>query len=114
MKGFNYGQVITAVDLIQKAQKPVIYAGGGVVSSNASEELLKLAESQKIPVTTTLMGIGGFPTTHYLSLGMLGMHGTRYANYAIGECDLLIAAGVRFDDRLPKIRPLLLMQSNSY
>lgn len=100
MKGFNYGQVITAVEMIQKAQKPVIYAGGGVISSNASEELRKLAEGQKIPVTTTLMGMGSFPAAHHLSLGMLGMHGTRYANYAIGECDLLIAAGVRFDDRV--------------
>jgi len=100
MKGFNHGQVITAVDLIQKARKPVIYAGGGIIASNASEELRKLAESQKIPVTTTLMGLGSFPADHTLSLGMLGMHGTRYANYAIGECDLLIAVGVRFDDRV--------------
>lgn len=100
MKGFNSGQVITAVEMIQKAQKPVIYAGGGVISSNAAEELRILAEKQKIPVTTTLMGMGGFPSNHYLSLGMLGMHGTRYANYAIGECDLLIAIGVRFDDRV--------------
>jgi acetolactate synthase-1/2/3 large subunit len=100
MKGFNSGQVITAVEVIQKSQKPVIYAGGGVVTSNAADELRKLAESQRIPVTTTLMGMGSFPAAHYLSLGMLGMHGTRYANYAIGECDLLIAAGVRFDDRV--------------
>jgi len=99
-KGFNTGQVISAVELIQKAQRPVIYAGGGVISSNASEELRKLAEKRKIPVTTTLMGLGSFPATNYLSLGMLGMHGTRYANYAIGECDLLIAIGVRFDDRV--------------
>ena len=100
MKGFNSGQVIAAVELIRKAQKPIIYAGGGVISSNASEELRKLAEEQKIPVTTTLMGMGCFPSAHYLSLGMLGMHGTRYANYAIGESDLLIAVGVRFDDRV--------------
>lgn len=100
MKGFNSGQVIAAVELIRKAQKPIIYAGGGVISSNASEELRKLAEEQRIPVTTTLMGMGCFPSAHYLSLGMLGMHGTRYANYAIGESDLLIAVGVRFDDRV--------------
>ncbi len=100
VKGFNSGQVISAVELIQKAQRPVIYAGGGVISSNASEELREMAEKRKIPVTTTLMGMGGFPSTNYLSLGMLGMHGTRYANYAIGECDVLIAVGVRFDDRV--------------
>lgn len=100
LRSFNSGQVITAVDLIQKAKKPVIYAGGGVIISGASDELKRLAEKQKIPVTTTLMGMGAFPSTHYLSLGMLGMHGTRYANYAIGECDLLIGIGVRFDDRV--------------
>lgn len=100
MKGYNSGQVISAVEHIQKAERPVIYAGGGVISSNASAELRELAEKRKIPVTTTLMGIGCFPGTNYLSLGMLGMHGTRYANYAIGEADLLIAVGVRFDDRV--------------
>lgn len=100
VKGYNSNQVITAVDYIQKARRPVIYAGGGVISSNAAEELRELAEKRKIPVTTTLMGMGGFPGNSYLSLGMLGMHGTRYANYAIGECDLLIAVGVRFDDRV--------------
>ena len=100
MRGFNSGQVTAAAELINNAQRPVIYAGGGVISSNASAELLQLAETRKIPVTTTLMGLGGFPSTHYLSLGMLGMHGTRYANYAIGESDVLIAVGVRFDDRV--------------
>ncbi|HWP97977.1 MAG TPA: biosynthetic-type acetolactate synthase large subunit [Syntrophomonadaceae bacterium] len=100
MNGFNAGQVISAVDLINKAERPVIYAGGGVISSEASLALRELAETRKIPVTTTLMGMGGFPSDNYLSLGMLGMHGTRYANYAIGECDLLIAVGVRFDDRV--------------
>lgn len=100
MKGFNTGQVITAVELIKQSSKPVIYAGGGVIAANASRELAHLAERRKIPVTTTLMGIGSFPASHYLSLGMLGMHGTRYANYAIGECDLLVAVGVRFDDRV--------------
>ena len=100
MRGFNSGQVLAAAELINQAQRPVIYAGGGVISSNASAELLQLAETRKIPVTTTLMGLGGFPSTHYLSLGMLGMHGTRYANYAIGESDVLVAIGVRFDDRV--------------
>lgn len=100
MKGYNSGQVIAAVEYILKAERPVIYAGGGVIASNAAEELRELAEKRKIPVTTTLMGMGAFPGNNYLSLGMLGMHGTRYANYAIGECDLLIAIGVRFDDRV--------------
>ncbi|MEN6351602.1 MAG: biosynthetic-type acetolactate synthase large subunit [Syntrophomonas sp.] len=100
MKGFNSGQVLAAVDFINKAERPVIYAGGGVISSGAAEELRELAEKRKIPVTTTLMGMGSIPGNSYLSLGMLGMHGTRYANYAIGESDLLIAVGVRFDDRV--------------
>ena len=99
-KGYNSGQVISAVELIKNSQHPVIYAGGGVISSNAASELRELAEKRKIPVTTTLMGLGAFPGNNYLSLGMLGMHGTRYANYAIGESDLLIAVGVRFDDRV--------------
>lgn len=100
LKGVNAGQVITAAEMIQNARRPLIYAGGGVINSNAAPELKQLAEMMKIPVTTTLMGIGGFPGNNYLSLGMLGMHGTRYANYAIGECDLLIGVGVRFDDRV--------------
>ncbi|SHG52464.1 acetolactate synthase, large subunit [Thermosyntropha lipolytica DSM 11003] len=100
MKGYNMGQVKLAVELIKKAERPVIYAGGGVISSEAADELRELAEKRKIPVTTTLMGLGAFPSNHYLSLGMLGMHGTRYANYAISESDLIIAAGVRFDDRV--------------
>ncbi|NLN88505.1 MAG: biosynthetic-type acetolactate synthase large subunit [Syntrophomonadaceae bacterium] len=100
MKGVNSGQIIAAAEAINKAQRPVIYAGGGVIASNAAEELRQMAEKCRIPVTTTLMGMGAFPGTSYLSLGMLGMHGTRYANYAIGECDVLIAVGVRFDDRV--------------
>lgn len=93
-------QVLAAAKLIATAQRPVIYAGGGVIASNASEELRRFAELIMAPVTTTLMGIGGFPGDHPLSLGMLGMHGTRYANYAVCECDLLIAVGARFDDRV--------------
>ncbi|HPT69586.1 MAG TPA: biosynthetic-type acetolactate synthase large subunit [Syntrophomonas sp.] len=100
LKGYNSGQVLSAANLINSAQRPVIYAGGGVVASNAAEELLAITEKMHIPVTTTLMGLGSFPGHNPLNLGMLGMHGTRYANYAIGECDVLIAMGVRFDDRV--------------
>lgn len=89
-----------AVQAIKRAKKPVIYAGGGVIASGAHEELLQFAERIQAPVTTTLMGKGAFPDTHPLSLGMLGMHGTCYANYAVSECDLLIGLGVRFDDRV--------------
>ena len=86
--------------LIAKAKRPVIYAGGGVISSNASEELLEFAEAISAPVTNTFMGLAGFPGDHPLFLGMLGMHGTRYANLAITECDLLIGLAARFDDRV--------------
>ena len=89
-----------AASMIAEASRPVIYAGGGVIISDASPELLKFAEAIMAPVTTTLLGIGAFPESHPLSLGMLGMHGTRYANYAIQESDLLIAIGARFDDRV--------------
>jgi len=100
MKGFNAGQVVSAVEMIKGAERPVIYCGGGVIGANAAPELTELAQKRKIPVTNTLMGIGCFPANDYLYLGMLGMHGTRYANYAIGECDVLVAVGVRFDDRV--------------
>ncbi len=86
--------------LIGKAKRPVIYAGGGIISSNASEELLQFAEAISAPVTNTFMGLAGFPGEHPLSLGMLGLHGTRSANMAISECDLLIGLGARFDDRV--------------
>lgn len=94
------GQIKKACALIGTSKRPVIYAGGGVISSGASEELKKLAHKCQIPVTTTLMGLGGFPGTDPLFLGMLGMHGTKYANYAITESDLIIAIGSRFDDRV--------------
>jgi len=93
-------QIEKALQMIAAAERPVIYAGGGVISSNASAELVDLATQLSIPVTTTLMGIGCIPGDHPLNLGMLGMHGTEYANFAITECDLLIAIGVRFDDRV--------------
>lgn len=85
---------------IRKAQRPCIYAGGGIISSGASEELRTFAHSYNIPVTTTLMALGAFPEDDPLSLRWLGMHGTYYANYAANECDLLIALGARFDDRV--------------
>lgn len=100
MKGYNAGQIINAVEMIKKAKRPVLYVGGGTIASEAAEELRELAEKRHIPVTTTLMAMGAFPATNYLSLGMLGMHGTRYANYAVSESDLLIAVGARFDDRV--------------
>lgn len=89
-----------AVSMIEKSEKPLVYAGGGIINSGASEELRKLAKLIDAPVTTTLMGMSAFPTDHPLSLGMLGMHGTAYANKAVMECDLLIALGARFDDRV--------------
>ena len=94
------GQIKKALKLIYSSKKPVIIAGGGVVISGASRELVHFAEKLNIPVTTTLMGLGGFPGTHPLSLGMPGMHGTVYANMAITESDLLISVGCRFDDRV--------------
>ena len=94
------GQIQRAVKLIMKSKRPVLYTGGGIIHSNASKELTLLAERLGIPVTMTLMGLGGFPGNHPLSLGMLGMHGTYHANMAIIESDLLIAIGVRFDDRV--------------
>jgi acetolactate synthase-1/2/3 large subunit len=93
-------QIDKALELIAAAERPVIYAGGGVICSNASAELVGLATMLSIPVTTTLMGIGCIPGDHPLNLGMLGMHGTEYANFAITESDLLIAIGARFDDRV--------------
>src|ERR1700736_1477033 len=88
------------IGLIKSAQRPMIYAGGGIISANAAEDLLEFAERSQIPVATTLMGIGGFPERHPLSLKWLGMHGTVYANCAVNEADLLLALGVRFDDRV--------------
>ena len=94
------GQIKKAAKLIAQSKKPIIYAGGGIITSGAHHELKELAEKIQAPVTMTLMGLGGFPGTHGLSLGMLGMHGTAYANHAIMEADLIIAVGARFDDRV--------------
>ncbi|MGC9434720.1 MAG: biosynthetic-type acetolactate synthase large subunit [Methanomicrobiales archaeon] len=93
-------QIERALRLIEEASRPIIYAGGGIISSDAAGPLREFAERLMIPVTTTLMGLGALPCDHPLNLGMLGMHGTEYANYAVTECDLLIAIGARFDDRV--------------
>ena len=105
-KGFRfiYRSTIKRLDqvihLIEQASQPLFYVGGGVVTANANNELHKLAEHYQIPVTTTLMGKGAFNENDNLALGMLGMHGTAYANFSVSECDLLIAVGARFDDRV--------------
>ena len=96
----NQKQIRLAAKALANARRPVIYAGGGVVNSNASAELIELATSDRFPVTCTLMGLGGFPAPHDHWLGMLGMHGTRTANYAMDEADLICAIGARFDDRI--------------
>ena len=102
-------QIALATKAIIQSKRPVLYAGGGVISANASAELKQLAEKCNIPVTLTMMGLGAFPDSNKLSLGMLGMHGTATANYAVTECDLLIAVGARFDDRvtghIPRFAP---------
>src|SRR5262245_48791803 len=96
----NSKQIRLAAKAMANARRPVLYAGGGVVSADASEELRDLAISGNFPITTTLMGLGAFPAPHKQWLGMLGMHGTRAANYAMDEADLIVAIGARFDDRI--------------
>ncbi len=96
----NLKQVRRAIELIETAERPVIFSGGGVILSKASKELTRFAKKLNAPVTASLMGLGGFPGTDPLWLGMPGMHGTYRANMAIGACDLLIGIGVRFDDRV--------------
>ncbi len=93
-------QIKKAAKVLMEAERPVIYAGGGVKFADAHRELFDLAVKINAPVTTTLMGVGCFPEDHPLSLGMLGMHGTKYANYTIQESDLILAVGARFDDRV--------------
>jgi len=96
----HIGQVEKALKLIMKAKAPVVYAGGGVILSEAAEELTEFSKMLNLPTTTTLMGLGGFSEKEPLSMGMLGMHGTYSANMAVTHCDLLIAVGARFDDRV--------------
>lgn len=96
----NPRQINQALQLIRKSKQPLMYVGGGAIASGAHAEIQELAEHFQIPVTTTLMGLGAFDEHHPLSLNMLGMHGTAYANFAVSECDLLIAIGARFDDRV--------------
>lgn len=96
----NPRQILQALKLIRQAKRPLLYVGGGAIASDAHAEVTALAERFNLPVTTTLMGKGCFDEKHPLSVGMLGMHGTAYANYAVTDCDLLIAVGARFDDRV--------------
>jgi len=106
IRGYNptyighIGQIKRAAKAIAEAKRPILYVGGGVIISGASEEVAELATKNDIPVTMTLLGLGAFPATDKLSLGMLGMHGTAYANHSIMESDLIIAVGARFDDRV--------------
>ena len=86
--------------MILRAKRPVLYTGGGIILSDAAEELTRFAMTLQIPVTSTLMGLGGFPGDHPLWMGMLGMHGTYCANMAVSQADVLIAVGARFDDRV--------------
>jgi acetolactate synthase-1/2/3 large subunit len=96
----NTKQIRQAAKALASARRPVLYVGGGVVNANASAELTQFATSDRFPVTCTLMGLGAFPAPHEQWLGMLGMHGTRAANYAMDEADLIVAVGARFDDRI--------------
>lgn len=94
------GELIDVIELIEESSKPVLYVGGGVISSNASEELYRFVQRTGVPITTTLMGVGAYPETDDLSMKWLGMHGTVTANYAVAESDALFAFGARFDDRV--------------
>ena len=96
----NPRQINAALQLIRESRRPLLYVGGGAIASSAHAEIQQLSELFNIPVTTTLMGIGAFDEHHPLALGMLGMHGTAYANFAVTDCDLLICVGARFDDRV--------------
>src|SRR5713101_7900609 len=96
----NQKQIRLAAKALANSRRPVLYAGGGIVNGNASAELVELVLSDKFPITCTVMGLGAFPAPHDQWLGMLGMHGTRAANYAMDEADLICAVGARFDDRI--------------
>ena len=100
MSGGSQKQVMDAAELINKSEKPVLYVGGGAIIAGASDALRKVAEKGNIPCTTTLLGLGAFDEHSDLSMYMLGMHGSAFANYAVQECDCLIAVGARFDDRV--------------
>ncbi|MBI4974469.1 MAG: biosynthetic-type acetolactate synthase large subunit [Candidatus Omnitrophica bacterium] len=106
IRGYNptysghIGQIKRAAKAIENSQRPILYVGGGAIISGASEEIRELATKCEIPITMTLLGLGAFPMTHHLALGMLGMHGTAYANHAIMDSDLIVAIGARFDDRV--------------
>ncbi len=96
----HFNQIKKAADILKKSKRPLLYVGGGVIMADAYKELRSLAKQNQLPVTMTLQGLGAFPMTDNLSLGMLGMHGTYWANKAVDECDLLISLGARFDDRV--------------
>ena len=98
-KACDYSEIHKLAEMIHNAERPVLYIGGGIIASGCSSELREFARKNSIPVTTTLMGLGAFPCDDPLYLGMLGMHGNRYTNFAVEEADLLLAFGVRFDDR---------------
>ncbi|NLX64892.1 MAG: biosynthetic-type acetolactate synthase large subunit [Clostridiaceae bacterium] len=100
VKFISDAAVKEAINLLNNSERPLIYAGGGVSASDACEELLELAEKLQSPVTLSLMGMGAFPSTHELYTGMVGMHGTKTSNMAVTECDLLVAIGARFSDRV--------------
>jgi acetolactate synthase I/II/III large subunit len=97
------GDIEKFAEVLNQAKRPLLYIGGGAVNSGASKEIYELATKANIPVTTTLMGIGSFPGSHHLSVGMLGMHGTAYANKAVLDCDYILNLGARFDDRVAKL-----------
>jgi acetolactate synthase-1/2/3 large subunit len=96
----NIKQIRVAARALANSRRPVIYGGGGIINANASEEFREFCQSDRLPVTLTVMGLGAFPASHEQWLGMLGMHGTRTANYAMDEADLIVAVGARFDDRI--------------
>src|SRR5207248_11607077 len=100
LSGGTQKQVMDAAELINKSERPVLYVGGGAIIAGAHDVLRKLADKGNVPCTTTLLGLGAFDEHNPLSLYMLGMHGSAFANYAVQECDCLIAVGARFDDRV--------------
>jgi len=98
-QAFDMDRLRAAADMIHSARRPILYVGGGILAGGAAEDLLRLAEKAFIPVAPTLLALDAIPSNHPLNLGMLGMHGARYTNYALEACDLLIVVGARFDDR---------------